>query len=82
MRGRSDPQATILALVYLEERVPNDHPLRTIEAVADEACRFWFCRVRCRRVVSYGAARHSLPAPTRERQPSRTRLETGPRELR
>ena len=27
----------MLALVDLEERVPKDHPLRTIKAVADEA---------------------------------------------
>ncbi|MCY4530645.1 MAG: transposase [Chloroflexi bacterium] len=37
MRGRHDPQATMLAFVDLEERVPNDHPLRIIKAVADEA---------------------------------------------
>ena len=36
MRGRHDPQATMLALVDLEERVPNDHPLRIIKTVADE----------------------------------------------
>ena len=36
MRGRRDPQATMLALVDLEERVPNDHPLRIIKTVADE----------------------------------------------
>ena len=37
MRGRRDPQATMLAFVDLEERVPKDHPLRTIKTVADEA---------------------------------------------
>ena len=37
MRGRLDPQSTMLAVVDLEERVPKDHPLRTIKAVADEA---------------------------------------------
>ena len=37
MRGRHDPQATMLAFVDLEERVPEDHPLRTIKTVADEA---------------------------------------------
>ena len=36
MRGRHDPQATMLAFVDLEERVPTDHPLRTIKVVADE----------------------------------------------
>lgn len=37
MRGRRAPQATILAFVDLEERVPQDHPLRSIKAVTDEA---------------------------------------------
>lgn len=37
MRGRRDPQVTMLALVDFEERVPKDHPLRTIKAVEDEA---------------------------------------------
>ena len=37
MRGRHDPQVTMLALVDLEERVPKDHSLRTIKGVADEA---------------------------------------------
>ena len=37
MRGRRDPQATMLAFVDLEERVPQDHPIRTIKIVADEA---------------------------------------------
>ena len=37
MRGQRDPQGTMLALVNLEERVPKDHPLRTIKAVADQA---------------------------------------------
>ena len=37
MRGTREPQVTILASVDLEERVPKDHPLRTIKAVADEA---------------------------------------------
>ncbi len=32
-----DSQATMLAFVDLEERVPKDHPLRIIKAVADEA---------------------------------------------
>ena len=37
MRGRKDPQATMLAFVGLEERVPDDHPIRTIKALADRA---------------------------------------------
>ena len=35
MRGRRDLQATMLALVDLEERVPKNHPLRTMKTVAD-----------------------------------------------
>ena len=31
MRGSRDPQATMLAFVDLEERVPQDHPIRTIK---------------------------------------------------
>ncbi len=37
MRGRREPQVTMLAFVDLEARVPLDHPLRTIKAVADQA---------------------------------------------
>ncbi|MFQ5861478.1 MAG: IS5 family transposase [Dehalococcoidia bacterium] len=37
MRGRREPQVTMLAFVDLEERVPLDHPLRTIKTLADGA---------------------------------------------
>ena len=37
MRGRHEEQEVMLAYVNLEERVPKDHPLRTIKVVADEA---------------------------------------------
>lgn len=37
MRGQRDPQVTMLAFVDLEARVPPDHPLRTIKALADQA---------------------------------------------
>src|SRR5687768_3188238 len=37
MRGRRNPQLTMLAFIDLEERVPTDHPLRTIKRLADEA---------------------------------------------
>lgn len=37
MRGRREPQVTMLAFVDLEARVPLDHPLRTIKAIADGA---------------------------------------------
>ena len=36
MRGRRNPQSTMLAFVNLEERVPPDHPLRIIKKVADD----------------------------------------------
>lgn len=34
VRGRREPQVSMLAFVDLEARVPLDHPLRTIKAVA------------------------------------------------
>ena len=37
MRGRREPQVSMLAFVDLEARVPPDHPLRSIKAVADHA---------------------------------------------
>ena len=37
MRGRRNPQITMLAFIDLEERVPITHPLRTIKRLADEA---------------------------------------------
>src|SRR6266567_442513 len=39
MRGRRDPQTTMLALVDLEERVPRNHPLRVVKQFADRALR-------------------------------------------
>ncbi len=42
MRGRQEPQVTMLVFVDLEERVSTDHPLRTIRAMADESLtRLW-----------------------------------------
>ena len=37
MRGRPNPQRSMLAIVDLEERIPQDHPLRRIKEVADAA---------------------------------------------
>jgi transposase/sulfur relay (sulfurtransferase) complex TusBCD TusD component (DsrE family) len=37
VRGRRDPQVTMLAFIDLEARVPPDHPLRAIKALADRA---------------------------------------------
>ena len=36
MRGRRNPQATMLDFVDLDERVPQDHPLRIIKREADD----------------------------------------------
>ncbi len=37
MRGWREPEVLMLAFIDLEERVPKDHPLRTIKALADQA---------------------------------------------
>jgi transposase len=37
MRGRVNPQVSMLAFVDMESRIPLDHPLRTIKYIADEA---------------------------------------------
>ncbi len=39
MRGRREPQVTMLTFVDLEERVPKDHPLRTIKALTEQVLR-------------------------------------------
>ena len=39
MRGRQDPQVTLLAFIDLETRVPSDHPLRVIKRLADQALK-------------------------------------------
>lgn len=36
MRGRRDPQVTMLAFIDMEARVPPDHPLRMIKTIADQ----------------------------------------------
>jgi transposase len=36
MRGRRNPQATMLAFIDMEARVPPDHPLRVIKTIADQ----------------------------------------------
>src|SRR4051812_41043354 len=37
MRGRRDPQLSMLAFVDLDARIPSGHPLRTIKRLADRA---------------------------------------------
>ena len=39
MRGRREPQVSMLAFVNLEERVPLGHPLRQVKTLADQALR-------------------------------------------
>ena len=39
MRGRQDPQVTLLAFIDLETRVPSNHPLRVIKRLADQALK-------------------------------------------
>ena len=39
VRGRHDPQVTMLAFIDLETRVPPDHPLRIIKKPADQALK-------------------------------------------
>ena len=39
MRGRQDPQVTLLAFIDLETRVPDDHPLQVIKKLADQALK-------------------------------------------
>jgi transposase len=39
MRGKSDPQPSMLALVSVESLVPQRHPLRTIKPLVDDILR-------------------------------------------
>lgn len=39
MRGRTEPQTSMLCLVSPEDRVPKDHPLRAIKRFSDEALK-------------------------------------------
>jgi hypothetical protein len=39
MRGQDAQQAAMFSYVGLEERIPADHPLRAIRAMADRALR-------------------------------------------
>src|SRR4029453_17457045 len=39
MRGEVDPQLGLLTLITPEKRVPADHPIRRIKALADEALK-------------------------------------------
>jgi hypothetical protein len=61
MRGRRDRQITLLAFIDLEERVPPDHPPRTIERLA--ASRFSCCRPGITRRLSATAVVEHEDAP-------------------
>lgn len=39
MRGKNDPQTSMVALISMESLVPMDHPLRAIKPLADEVLR-------------------------------------------
>ncbi|MCH8844588.1 MAG: IS5/IS1182 family transposase, partial [SAR324 cluster bacterium] len=39
MRGQDTQQGALFSYVSLEERIPADHPLRAIRAMADRALR-------------------------------------------
>ena len=39
VRGRHEPQVTMLAFIDLETRVAPDHPLRVIKKLADQALK-------------------------------------------
>ena len=39
MRGQIDPQSALFSYVSAEERIPKDHPLRSIKAHADAILR-------------------------------------------
>lgn len=39
MRGQIDPQSALFSYVSVEERIPKDHPLRSIKAHADAILR-------------------------------------------
>ena len=37
MRGRPDPQVTMLGFIDVDKRIPTGHPLRTIKALTDQS---------------------------------------------
>ena len=64
MRGRHEEQEVMLAYVNLEERVPKDHPLRAIKAVADEALARRCSTKWCGKRTAVGCCRTSTSAWT------------------
>jgi hypothetical protein len=41
MRGRRDPQPSLLSAIAMEDRARPDHPLRPIKAAADRVLAVW-----------------------------------------
>jgi transposase len=39
MRGKDDQQLDVFSYISAEQRVPQDHPLRSLRAMTDEALR-------------------------------------------
>jgi hypothetical protein len=65
-RGRRNSQASMLAIVDLDERVPPNHPLRTIKRFADRALakrRRGGCQHGPVSVVHGQRRRRDAPAP-------------------
>jgi transposase len=58
MRGRDDRVEGMFSSIRLEERVPSDHPLRAIRALADEALAGLNSRLE---VFYSGMGRPSVP---------------------
>ena len=54
MRGREDRSQSLFSYVRLDERVPADHPLRPIRALADEALALLSGRFAALMVASGG----------------------------
>ena len=63
MRGCQEPQVPMLTFVDMDGRVPPDHPLRTIKALADEALRELSSEFD-RMYAEVGRALHPTGAPT------------------
>ena len=78
MRGADQPQTTLFSYLSVEDRIPADHPLRTIhalstpiltalsprfDALCDRIGRQWIPPERLLRAVAAGALHHSERTP-------------------
>ena len=58
MRGEDRPQSVMFSYVHLEDRVPEDHPLRAVRELTNEALR----RISRRLAARYShTGRPSIP---------------------